>query len=103
MRSARALLRVQQVDDLRARTRVVLCARDRIVPRRGIGWIAGEEVGDARVIEHVVGGQPANPGESTDVNRKPGTWSRVCLRTRVLWCLVGETGMGLQRSYCCRA
>ena len=47
-------------------------ARDRVAPGRRIVGIAGEEVGDARMIEDVVGGETPDPRKSPDVDGKPG-------------------------------
>ena len=48
--------------------RLLLRARDRTTPRGGIRGIAGKELRDARVVEGVVGRQPANPGEPSNVD-----------------------------------
>src|SRR5689334_6123516 len=89
---------MEQRHEAVALARVTLRARDRVAPRGRIGWIAGKEVGDARVIEDVVGSESPNPRESADVDGKPGAWSRIRMRAGVLWWLVGEAGVGLQPS-----
>ena len=88
MRRTRVLLRMEEMDESIALPCMPLRARDCIMPGRRVGWIAGKEVGDARVIEGVVGRESANPREATDINGKPGAWSRVSMRAGVLWSLV---------------
>ena len=66
-RGGAAALR-RTVRDRLALPRMLLRAGDRVAPRSRIGGIAGKELGDARVVERVVGRQPPDPGEPSNVD-----------------------------------
>ena len=91
MSPAAPLLGLDEIGDRVAPPRVALGAGDGVAPGRGIVGIAGEELGEARVIEHVVGGQTPNPGESPDVDGKPGARGGVPARARLGVCRGRQT------------
>src|SRR5438132_10495567 len=47
-------------------------ACDGFGPRRWLGGISREEIGDILIRKRVVGGEASNPGESADVDRDSG-------------------------------
>ncbi len=57
-----------------------------IAPGCWIVGIAREKVGDPRVVEDVVRGEPPDPRESPDVDGKPGARRIPGARTRVRTC-----------------
>jgi hypothetical protein len=50
---------------------VTMGPRDGIAPGGRIVRIASEEVGHARMVEHVVGRETTNPRESADIEGEP--------------------------------
>ena len=91
-RPAAALLSQDEIGDRGTLTGKALSSSDGVTPGRRILGIAGKEVGDARMIEDVVGGETPDPRKSADIDGEPGARSGVpgtC--TRVGACLGRQT------------
>jgi hypothetical protein len=67
---AALLLRLQQVGDRVARALVALRPLDGVAPCRRVSGVAGEELGQRRIVVRVVHRQAVDPGESPDVDGK---------------------------------
>ena len=85
------LLRLQHLDKRASLTRVTRRARDGVPPGTGITWVAGEEIGEPREVERVVGGQAPDPREATNVYGKTTAQGRVPPG----WGRGGQTSVGL--------
>ena len=68
-RGATFLLPRDDASGLGATAVVRLRPRDRVGPRAAIGRIAGEKRRDRSEVVRVIGGEPANPRKSPDVDR----------------------------------
>jgi hypothetical protein len=69
--AATALLRLKDVGNGVAIPWMALGPCDCVAPRGGVGGIAGKKLGDAGVIERVIGRQSPNPRKPADVDGKP--------------------------------
>ena len=72
-RAASALLSLQQVGNGVTLAVMLVRAGNGVTPGCRIVGIAGEKVGDARMIENEVRREPPDPRKSPDVDGKPGT------------------------------
>jgi hypothetical protein len=89
------LLSLQHVGNGVALAAMLVRTRDRVAPRRRIVGVAGEKVGDARMIEDVVRCQPPDPRKSPDVDGKPGARRIPATNARVGTGRGRQTGWGL--------
>jgi hypothetical protein len=64
------LLSLYEISNRITVTGMLMRAGDRIAPSRRIVRVPCEKVGDARVIEHVVGRKSTDPGKSPDIDGK---------------------------------
>ncbi len=79
---ASLLLREQDIGYEASLSPMTRCARDGITPRTGIAGVAGIEISQPREVECVVGCEPPDPREATDIDRKTTARGRVPPRWR---------------------
>ena len=90
------LLRLEQLDEAIALPALSRCARDGVTPRCRVTRIACEEVGQPRIVERVIGREPSDPWETTNIDGK--TTARGCLPLSSGGGPGGQTCVGLHLS-----
>jgi hypothetical protein len=94
--TATLLLGLQHCNDGVTLTAMARGACDGVTPRGGVARVASKEVGEARVVERVVGREPSDPREATNIDRK--TTARGCLPLSSGRGRGGQTSVGLHLS-----
>ena len=89
-----SLLRPQHLNERVPLPALTRRTRNGVPPGARIARITGEEVGQARVVERVIGGKPPDPRKTTNINGKTTARGRVPLvhGTRRLY---GQASVGL--------
>ena len=90
------LLGLKHCDDGITLAAMTRCPCDGVTPGGGVARVACKEVGQARVIERVIGREPSDPREATNIDRK--TTARGCLPLASGRGRGGQTSVGLHLS-----